>query len=327
MLRARDGAEEVARAARPTSSLRVETLSNPSFAIHNSSVTDAEEAVARVTTERRQVDEWALVLISAGIAHTVRTHLGQCALVVAPADIAPAQAALDAYDRENRRQPAGRPPITEYGPTFAGVVVALALLGFYGALRWSGRESVWFHAGNAAAARILSGEIWRVVTALTLHAGPAHVVGNAVCCAIFATALCRAVGPGVGMWVMLLAGAGGNAMNAALRGAPHSAVGASTAIFGAVGALGALQFMTRARLGVARWRAWVPIAAALGLLAMLGTSADSDVLAHLFGFVAGTALGMGSEIILSPPPGRFVQSVLAMAALATVAAAWLVALM
>lgn len=275
-----------------------------------------------VTTERRQADEWALVLTSAGIAHTVQMHLGQWALIVATGDVAQAQATLDAYDRENRRHPAVRQPIPEYGSTYAGVVVAVGLLGFYAVLRWSNQESIWIHAGDASAARILRGEVWRVVTALTLHASPAHVVSNAICCAVFATALCRTLGPGVGVWLMLLAGAGGNAVNTMLRGAPHSAIGASTAIFGAVGALGALQFVARSRLGVGRWRAWLPIAAALGLLAMLGTSAGSDVLAHLFGFVIGAVLGIGVALVRLAPPSRTVQGVLALAALATVAVAW-----
>ena len=288
--------------------------------------TAEEAAIARVTPARRQIDEWALVLTSAGIAHAVQTHLEQWALVVASGDVARAQAALDAYDVENRRSPQTPVVTTEYGPTYAGVIMAVGLLGFYAVILSSNREPAWTRAGAAMAARILNGEVWRAVTALTLHAGPAHVAGNAVCCAIFATALCRALGPGVGVWLMLVAGAGGNALNAALRGAPHSAVGASTAIFGAVGALGALQFVTRSRGGVRRWRAWVPIAAALGLLAMLGTSADSDVLAHLFGFGVGAVLGVGSAVILSPPPGRMMQAMLVAAALATVAAAWVVAL-
>ena len=288
--------------------------------------TAEEAAIARVTPARREIDEWALVLTSAGIAHTVQTHLEQWALVVASGDLGRAQAALDAYDVENRRSPQTPAPATEYGPTYAGVIMSVGLVGFYVALLWSNREAAWMSAGAATAARVLSGDVWRAVTALTLHAGPAHVAGNAVCCAIFATALCRALGPGVGVWLMLVAGAAGNALNAALRGAPHSAVGASTAIFGAVGALGALQFVTRSRGGVRRWRAWVPIAAALGLLAMLGTSADSDVLAHLFGFGVGAILGVGAAAMSSPPPGRMLQAMLVAAALATVAAAWVVAL-
>jgi rhomboid protease GluP len=290
-------------------------------------VSSTEEAIARLTPERRQAEEWALVLTSAGITHAVQGHVGQWALVVASGDLLRALSTLEAYERENRRRSEVRAPIVaEYGPTYAGFIVALGLVAFYGILVWTNREATWFHAGDAAASRILHGEVWRLVTALTLHVGPAHIAGNAVCCAIFATALCRALGPGVGVWLMLLAGTGGNALDALLRGAPYSAVGASTAIFGAVGALGALQFVTRSRLGVTRWRAWLPIAAALGLLAMLGTSADSDVLAHLFGFIIGAGLGVASGVLLSPPPRPRLQGLLALTALTTVVAAWLRAL-
>jgi rhomboid protease GluP len=289
-------------------------------------VNTTEEAIARLTPERRQANEWGLVLTSANVGHAVQAHLGQWAVIVSSSDEARAHAILDAYDSENPRRPAGHTAIGEYGPTYAGVLTALGLLGFYAALLSTNRDTAWSHAGNATAARILDGEVWRVVTALTLHASPAHVAGNALCCAIFLSALCRALGPGVGLWLTLLAGAGGNALNAALRGAPHSAVGASTAIFGAVGALGALQFVTRSRSGVARWRAWLPIAAALGLLAMLGTSTESDVLAHLFGFVVGGVLGASAALSLSRPPGRLMQGLLVATAFATVAAAWRAAL-
>ena len=285
-----------------------------------------EAAIARLTPERRQADEWGLVLTAADVGHAVQAHLGQWAVVVSVSDAARAHAILDAYDNENQRRREARPAAGEYGPTYAGILTALGLVGFYATLLWTNRDTAWLHAGEATAARILDGEVWRVVTALTLHASPAHIAGNAVCCAIFVTALCRALGPGVGLWITLLAGAGGNALNAALRGAPHSAVGASTAVFGAVGALGALQFVNRSRVGLARWRAWLPIAAALGLLAMLGTSTESDVLAHLFGFIVGGLLGVIAALTMSPLPGRLVQTILVAAVLATLTAAWLVAL-
>ena len=94
---------------------------------------------------------------------------------------------------------------------------------------------------------------------------------------------------------MLLSGAAGNWLTAALRGAPHSAVGASTGIFGGIGGLAALELMRRRRgAAVSAWRAWAPIAAGLALLGFLGTSPQSDVLAHLFGFAVGALLGVSA---------------------------------
>lgn len=289
-------------------------------------MTDTEEAIARGTTEQRQADEWALVLTAAGIPHALRSQLGEWVLHVAADDVARARAALDAYDSENPARPAHTAPTADDGWSIAGIILALALLAFYGVTAWHREDVPWMRAGSATAARIAAGELWRAVTALTLHSTPAHVFGNAVCCAIFATALCRALGVGVGMWLMLIAGTGGNIATALLRGAPHSAVGASTAIFGAVGALGALQVVTRARRGVPRRRVWVPLAAAVGLLAMLGTSPDSDVLAHFFGFILGAVLGGVAAIVWSPPLGRGAQFALAFGGLAVVVAAWAAAL-
>src|SRR5438034_425376 len=60
-------------------------------------------------------------------------------------------------------------------------------------------------------------------------------------------------------------------------------IGASTAVFGALGALAAFPQHRR--------RAWVPLGAGLALLAFLGTSKRADLAGHLCGFVAGLLLG------------------------------------
>src|SRR5438132_399884 len=77
----------------------------------------------------------------------------------------------------------------------------------------------------------------------------------------------RLLGPGLGTWLVLLAGAGGNALNAWVHVAHHTSIGASTAVFGALGILGGLQF---GRLR-GRRRAWLALAATLALLALVGS--------------------------------------------------------
>jgi membrane associated rhomboid family serine protease len=50
------------------------------------------------------------------------------------------------------------------------------------------------------------------------------------------------------------------------------------------------------------------VAAALGLLAMLGTGTGrTDVLAHLFGFFCGAVLGIPVALFFPAPPGRLTQ--------------------
>ena len=284
------------------------------------------ETVLRLTAERERADEWGLVLASAGIASRTEMQGSRCAVITASEDAVRAEATLAAYERENPARPAVAAAPREYGLTYAGVVIGLLLLAFYAVTGPRDAGGVWFRRGSATAELIVRGEVWRTVTALTLHADLAHVAGNALFGALFATALCRAVGPGVGVWLMLLTGAAGNALNALLHGSRHSAVGASTAILGAVGSLGTLQFVRRSRLQVTRWRTWAPIAAALGLLAMVGMGSDTDFLAHGFGFLVGSVLGLAAGRALRHPPGGLAQATLEFLALGAVVACWYVAL-
>jgi membrane associated rhomboid family serine protease len=148
------------------------------------------------------------------------------------------------------------------------------------------------------------------------------VLSNAAAALVFVTAVGRLLGPGLGCLLVLLAGAGGNLLNAGLRAAPHYSVGASTAIFGAIGLLGGLEAGRRRR----RWQAWVPIAGSLALLAMLGTGAHADLLAHLSGVLVGGVLGAVVGLSAMPLPGAWAQAVLALLALGVVAGSWLLAL-
>ncbi len=183
-----------------------------------------------------------------------------------------------------------------------------------------------FRVGAADAGRILAGEPWRTATALTLHADVAHLVANAVAGAFLATAVCRTLGGGLGAALIVAAGVAGNALNAIVRGPPHVSVGASTAVLGAVGLLSGLAFARTRRAVRSRGRAWLPLAAGLALLGMLGADPRSDLGAHAFGFAAGVVLGALAGWTLGAAPGPAAQRVLASAALAAVAAAWWLAL-
>jgi membrane associated rhomboid family serine protease len=277
----------------------------------------------RVTPSRRRADEWAVVLAAADIPHWLRQRLDGWALIVPPDDAATALATLAAYDEENSREGvnvagagAPSPPMT-----IVGVVVALLLLGFFAITGPRAGGSAWFEHGSADATRMLGGEWWRAVTALTLHADAPHVLANAAASALLMTAVCWHLGPGVGLWLLLLAGAGGNALTAAVHGGDHVSVGASTAVFGAIGILAALQ-ITRSRAGASGMKSWVVIAASLALLALLGTGPHADVLAHLFGFLVGGGLGLMAALTIRWSLPAPVQWLLVAAAGAAVVGAW-----
>lgn len=275
----------------------------------------------RVTPSRRRAEEWELVLVSAGFAGRIAESPDGWQVVVAAGDAELAAVVLDAFDRENAAEarPAGEPP--EWGPTTAGVVMAAGLVGAYLVTGPAALQGPWYRRGSAGAAAIMAGEVWRTVTALTLHADHVHLVGNVLALAVFGSAVCRLLGPGVGAWLILLAGAVGNLANAVLHRYGHSTVGASTAVFGAVGILSGLA----AGRGWAWRRAWIPLGAGLALLALLGTGERADLGAHLFGFAAGGSFGVAAGSTVRRPPARAAQWTLAASAAAVVAGCWAIA--
>jgi membrane associated rhomboid family serine protease len=280
----------------------------------------------RVTPSRQRADEWAVVLAAAGTPHWLRRRLDGWAVIVPPDDAASALASLAAYDQENSRESTSRrdESTSSRSMTIAGAVVALLLIGFFAITGPRAVGSAWFERGSADATRMMAGEWWRAITALTLHADAPHLAGNAVATVVLMTAVCWHLGPGVGLWLLLLAGAGGNAFTAAVHGGDHVSVGASTATFGAIGILAALRIFG-GRAGAGGRKSWVVIAASLALLALLGAGPHADLLAHLFGFLLGGGLGLVTALTLRWVVPAPVQWLLVFAAGAAVVGAWRVA--
>jgi hypothetical protein len=82
----------------------------------------------------------------------------------------------------------------------------------------------------------------------------------------------------------------------------------------------------RQRLQRRSSQVWLPLAAGLGLLAMLGTGKGSDLTAHLTGLGSGAALGALAAWLVPRPLGAAGQAACGALALGAVAAAWAVAL-
>ena len=261
--------------------------------------------------------ERSVVLEAMGIAHEVQqTPDGRWALVVDDGDAPAAEAALAAWEAENPPRP-GLVARPDYGRSLAGAAVGFAILAFaaYTGLR-PARNLV--ERGSADAARMLDGEWWRAMTALTLHVDLAHVAANAVAIAIFLGAVARRLGPALATWLALAAGVAGNVLTALVTGGGHVlSIGASTAVFGALGTLSALQ--------VPRRRTWLTLGVGVALLGFLGTGARADLLAHVFGFAAGATEGLAVRR-MKPPRRSPLQPALALAAVAPIAIAWWLAL-
>lgn len=278
------------------------------------------------TRDRRLIDDWVVVLASAGIAAEALRVGFEWRLLVEDEREVEAAAVLALYEGENR--PSATPQVApvDFDPSPAGLLLAGLLLLAHPLtyLVWERQE--WLRAGRSSAFQILSGEVWRAATALSLHADTLHVVSNAVSGAIFVSAICRIFGAGLGLWLTLLGGILGNLINAVVRGAPHASIGASTAVFAAVGVLGGAQLVRRWRLSLAWKRVWLPLGAAVGILAMLGAGPESDYLAHIFGMLSGLVLGAGLTWLHPNPIGERGQNVALLATATCWLAAWMLAL-
>ncbi|MFQ5657245.1 MAG: rhomboid family intramembrane serine protease [Candidatus Methylomirabilales bacterium] len=289
-------------------------------------MSEAFDVPLRVAPDRYVADEWALVLVTEGLTPSV-WRADEGFVLGVPADEAErAAAVLEAYDSETwaDRQEAEETAGSVH--LYAGLAVGGALLAFFFITGPWNPVVRWFERGSADASRILGGELWRTITALTLHADARHVLANAIAGALVLSAVCRLLGPGLGSAVVLLAGAGGNLVNALVHGSLHVSVGASTSVFGAVGVLVGLGVARRRGRGAPWRRAWVPVAAGLALLAMLGTGPRVDLLAHLFGLLVGGLLGVVVAFAVPRPPGPRVQWILGGAALVVIFYSWVLAL-
>jgi rhomboid protease GluP len=284
------------------------------------------EPPLRASRRRARAAEWSLVLEAAGISHLRTTGADGFELRVAAADLERAQQTLDAYDQETARpeRPAGLPAAEPYGRTWIGIAAAIALTLFFGFTGPSDGANPWSNLGSSAAERIFQGEVWRTVTALTLHVDPAHLLGNVLACLVFITFLGNRLGPGLAIWLTLLAGAFGNLLTAAITRDHHVSIGASTATFGALGGLVGLRATRPVRL-LSTLPVWTALAAGAALFGMLGTGSGADVLAHLFGLLCGGLLGAAMALVGAPLRNRSWQRVLAFAATGAIALCWALA--
>jgi membrane associated rhomboid family serine protease len=278
--------------------------------------------------QRVEAEQAALVLAAVGIGCRLVAGGTGVGLLVAAHDARQALEQLELHARENapeqRPRAAPRPLLQGLG---AGLLCCVVLLFLHGADRRELWSIDWSAAGALQAGLVRGGAWWRTVTALTLHVDSGHLAANLAGGLAFGMLAAQLLGSGLAWLAILLAGAFGNALDALLRAPDHAAVGASTALFGALGILSG--YWRRAKL--IPWRGgirrWAPLAAGIMLLVHLGTSGErTDVGAHVAGFVAGGALGLllahlGSHV----PQGPRAQKAYGLLACGLVALAWLLA--
>lgn len=298
----------------------------------------------------RALKEAALVLASVAIPHAVAPSGAGAwgaggVLLVRDADYDRARSNLDRYEEENRDFP---PPRVVERPRYGGfpwLPVAFLLLVAFTFVTGPAAKPTgpFFREGSSVAELVLSSEPFRAVTALTLHGDANHVLSNLLSGALFGRAVERRLGPGGAAAAIVASGALGNVANAAFYaslGEAHGSIGASTAVFGAVGLLATTQLVlggrrfltpTDAKTGASprHWTEYAaPLVGGFALLGTLGSSPSSDILAHGFGLLAGIVIGIPFALVVRRSRSVKVlpQLALGVLALAAIGGSWALAL-
>lgn len=281
-----------------------------------------------------QARSWALVLDSRSIPCCIESDGAGWQLLVPEHHLESARRELRLYEEANQNWPPALPATRHLIKNTLPTVSVLILLATFHNLTLIGLSLPergmldLYDLGAAHAASIRDGQWWRLVTALTLHAGPVHLLGNLAIGGTFIILLCRELGSGLAWNLLLASGTLGNLINAWVQSPAHRSVGASTAVFGTVGILAAIKLVRDRHHLQRRW--FVPVAAGLALLAILGTEGkQTDLGAHLFGFGSGVSLGMAAEFLVGKygRPGAVLNFLLALLSGGIVVAAWWAAIL
>jgi len=271
-----------------------------------------------------EANTYRLVLSSTGIScHSKRGEHGWD-ISVKDMDYENAINAIEKYFEENQDfQSTDESFYDEYQRTYTGIWVSIILLACHVAFAMSDKSEFFIRTYGSSAFHILHGELYRSATALMLHANALHIMSNIAGIIIFGTAVCLIMGWGVGWFMILMTGITGNLVNALLFRPDQISVGASTAIFGALGILSAYQFIRKFRQPGQKIKAFLPLSCGLALLGILGSGENSDLMAHLFGFLGGIILGSFYSILVKRPISKEYQAYTLFLTLGILTLAWM----
>ena len=279
------------------------------------------------SARRSACEERSLVLAAVGIPSAIRVDGPVFLLEVEDAQLHLALSELGHYEAESRPAPAlpVPPPAPLHPHAWLGCLIYVAvLLGVAYAIGNGLIRLDAFDLGELNAERVQSGQWWRAWTALTLHLDVGHLVANLGAGVWFGYLAARALGSG-SAWFFIVNGAAlANWLEARIGPATHRSVGASTAVFTALGMLAAHSWRTRFHIPQ-RWALrWAPLVAGVVLLGWLGSAGEgTDLVAHATGFTVGVLIGAAAAL----PPiehilGRVPQWLAGLAALVSIALPW-----
>jgi rhomboid protease GluP len=253
------------------------------------SATEIFRSSGYLACEQRQ-----FILHAVGIPSEIVDLPEAFVLFVAPETEAAAREHIERFDSESEqaRQPLPPPPVLHshawVSPSlYAFVIVGVAYLAGIKVAQFD-----WYETGALRPLAQSDGEWWRIVTALTLHADHAHLLGNLGFGAFFGYLAARLLGSGVAFATTIAAAILGNFLDSALMPSTHTTIGASTWVFATLGVVSAYAWRLQVNPRLKWAHRSAPIVAGVMLLGLIGSGGENtDVLAHLTGFVSGVLLG------------------------------------
>ncbi|MFT7077615.1 MAG: hypothetical protein ACJA0P_003641, partial [Planctomycetota bacterium] len=133
-------------------------------------VTFGHEEVLRGRS-KKSVGEGALVLQAMGIEHAIEVGSRGARIIVSMMDGDRARAELHDYDEDNDAWPPPVPtvPSVHAGSVWGAAAFVLLVVLLYPIGQQGGFGRDWWSVGRMHAGGVVDGEIWRTLTALTLH--------------------------------------------------------------------------------------------------------------------------------------------------------------
>lgn len=250
----------------------------------------------------REAMEYGLVILSMNAAYWHLHKDQEHELYVEPELLSNVTSELQAYAKEQHEWQPSRHVVDDDKPAsfYVPYVLTLLLIGSF--ILQNAYAPGYQDVGRMDSVALLrDGEWWRPVTALFLHGDIGHLLGNL----IFGIWYGRLVNGGYGTWLgwllILLSGVLGNAAVAHYHyPETHLSIGASTAVFGALGLLVAHGMVFQGRQGIAGLgQALVPLVAGGVLLGWTGGfgTPQVDGLAHAYGFLVGILVGLAASFL------------------------------
>ena len=273
---------------------------------------------------KHQVDLCSLILSSSGILFRLAREKGGYSVWVDDNMYHQALYGMQSYFKENREPPSipdKRISMTE-GDVISSIAAAMILLVCHIEINLFNMNDRMISLFGSSANNIMQGGLYRTVTSLMLHSDALHLTGNMVGIILFGTAVCAVCGWGVGWLMILMSGAIGNLINAFMYESGHVSIGASTAVFGAIGILSGYQLIHSRRSHQRRFATWAPLGCGLALLGLLGSEPHSDITAHFFGFAVGIGMGAFYAMAFDYSPKISYQIVSAILASLVILIAW-----